>query len=176
MAGGLSLGSGMIVGGVLGALTGLGLMEGYHAMTDTNQKLKWEKSFLRSCLQECLLFYITSSSFGRGQGHFDLSLINQSSESSIPSQADHTSQLNQEELRLMQNQRQTRVHCVDSEINQNWETIWTSLLAIDQRSSGPLFDGDQENQQDADYENLSPLHHQIQSMIHRLFKTLDPPA
>jgi hypothetical protein len=70
MAGGLSLGGGMIVGGVLGALGGAGVAQGYGYLSDNDQSLQLSEEALTSALKTLLAFILCASAHGRARGIF----------------------------------------------------------------------------------------------------------
>lgn len=71
MAGGLTLGSGALIGGVLGALTFAGAAWGFNASTDRNHpSVQFTDDFLKSLLVASILRYLAVAHFGRGRGNF----------------------------------------------------------------------------------------------------------
>lgn len=72
MAGGLTLGGGMIVGGVLGALGAGGLAKGVNlAMGEDGNYVRWSTEFLRRYAGSSLLRYLAVAHFGRGRGDWE---------------------------------------------------------------------------------------------------------
>ena len=70
MAGGLSLGGGMLLGGVLGALGGAGAAQGYEYFNQRDQSLQLSEESLETALSDLLLFTIGASAHGRARGLF----------------------------------------------------------------------------------------------------------
>ena len=71
LAGGLTLGGGMIAGGLLGALGGAGLAKGYRLVGGRRRpSVRWSAAFLDQLVQQTLLRYLTVAHFGRGRGQF----------------------------------------------------------------------------------------------------------
>lgn len=71
LAGGLTLGTGMLLGSVVGALTFAGAAWGFNSTTDRNQPVvKFTDEFLRTLLVTSVLRYLTVAHFGRGRGNF----------------------------------------------------------------------------------------------------------
>lgn len=72
MAGGLTLGGGMIVGGVLGALGAGGLAKGVNlAMGDDGNYVRWSSEFFTRFVGASLLRYLAVAHFGRGRGEWE---------------------------------------------------------------------------------------------------------
>jgi hypothetical protein len=70
-AGGLTLGAGMIAGGVLGALGGAGIERGYNiARGRTDSVVRWSDEFLTGLVEEALLRYLAVAHYGRGRGEW----------------------------------------------------------------------------------------------------------
>jgi hypothetical protein len=70
-AGGLTLGAGMLAGGVLGALGGAGLARGFNiARGRTETVARWSDEFLDGLVQEALLRYLAVAHYGRGRGEW----------------------------------------------------------------------------------------------------------
>ncbi|MEO7159095.1 MAG: DUF3482 domain-containing protein [Polaromonas sp.] len=71
MAGGLTLGSGALLGGVVGALTFAGAAWGFNSTTDRHlTTLQFTDEFLHTFLIASVLRYLTVAHFGRGRGNF----------------------------------------------------------------------------------------------------------
>ena len=71
LAGGLTLGTGVLLGSVVGALTFAGAAWGFNSTTDRNQPfVKFTDEFLRTLLVTSVLRYLTVAHFGRGRGNF----------------------------------------------------------------------------------------------------------
>jgi hypothetical protein len=71
VAGGLTLGAGMLVGGVIGGLTGVGVARGYNKLTGREQpQLHWSDEFLAGFVRASLLRYLAVAHFGRGRGRY----------------------------------------------------------------------------------------------------------
>ncbi len=71
VAGGLTLGTGALLGGVVGALTFAGVAWGFNAKTERNHpSMQFSDDFLRSLLVASLLRYLAVAHFGRGRGNF----------------------------------------------------------------------------------------------------------
>ncbi|WP_338758539.1 DUF3482 domain-containing protein [Massilia sp. METH4] len=70
-AGGLTLGTGALLGGVIGALTFAGAAWGFNAGTDRNTpSITLSDEFLRTLLVTNVLRYLAVAHFGRGRGNF----------------------------------------------------------------------------------------------------------
>ncbi|UGQ47733.1 DUF3482 domain-containing protein [Massilia endophytica] len=70
-AGGLTLGSGALLGGVIGALTFAGAAWGFNASTDRKHpSISLSDEFLRTLLVSNVLRYLAVAHFGRGRGNF----------------------------------------------------------------------------------------------------------
>ncbi|MEP7206216.1 MAG: DUF3482 domain-containing protein [Casimicrobiaceae bacterium] len=68
-AGGLTLGAGVIAGGVLGALGAAGLARGYNVVRGTTGTLvHWSDGFLLELVAGALLRYLAVAHYGRGRG------------------------------------------------------------------------------------------------------------
>ncbi len=68
-AGGLTLGAGMIAGGVLGALGAAGLARAYNVVRGTTgTALRWSDAFLEDLVAGALLRYLAVAHYGRGRG------------------------------------------------------------------------------------------------------------
>jgi hypothetical protein len=69
MSGGLSLGMGMIIGGITGALGGGGAAYGYNRVAGkTGQWLDWDAEALTQIFRNAVLFYLLVAHLGRGRG------------------------------------------------------------------------------------------------------------
>ena len=67
--GGLTLGGGLLAGGVLGALGGAALARGYNRITNRDQSwLAWSPQALGLMAEAALLRYLAVAHFGRGRG------------------------------------------------------------------------------------------------------------
>ncbi len=70
-AGGLTLGTGALLGGVIGALTFAGAAWGFNAGTDRQHPaITLSDEFLRTLLVSSVLRYLAVAHFGRGRGNF----------------------------------------------------------------------------------------------------------
>ena len=73
-SGGLTLGMGMLAGGIVGALGGAGLARGYNVVKDTTAtQLKWSEDFLDGLAAAALLRYLAVAHYGRGRGQWSAS-------------------------------------------------------------------------------------------------------
>ncbi len=71
MAGGLTFGTGALVGGVVGALTLAGAAWGFNTSTDRNEPtMQFADDFLRTLFISGVLRYLAVAHFGRGRGNF----------------------------------------------------------------------------------------------------------
>lgn len=71
-AGGLTLGGGMIVGGILGALGAGGLARGYNLVRgDSEPRVRWSDELFDSLVCSALLRYLAVAHFGRGRGQWE---------------------------------------------------------------------------------------------------------
>ena len=71
LAGGLTLGSGALLGGVVGALTFSGAAWGFNSTMNRNHPfVQFTDEFLRTLLVASVLRYLTVAHFGRGRGNF----------------------------------------------------------------------------------------------------------
>ena len=71
MAGGLTFGTGALVGGVVGALTLAGAAWGFNTSTERNQSsMQFADAFLHTLLVGSVLRYLAVAHFGRGRGNF----------------------------------------------------------------------------------------------------------
>jgi hypothetical protein len=72
--GGLTLGGGLLVGGVLGALGAAGLARGYNVVRGTEQtEIGWTAEVLDELAASALLAYLAVAHFGRGRGEWTTS-------------------------------------------------------------------------------------------------------
>lgn len=70
-AGGLTLGGGMIVGAILGALGATGVAKGINlAKGDDGASVKWSEDFLEGLAVTALLRYLAVAHYGRGRGEW----------------------------------------------------------------------------------------------------------
>ena len=70
-AGGLTLGGGMIVGGILGALGATGLAKGINmARGEDGSSMRWSGDFFERLAVTALLRYLAVAHFGRGRGEW----------------------------------------------------------------------------------------------------------
>jgi hypothetical protein len=70
-AGGLSFGSGVVGGGILGALGATGLARGYNLVKGrTRASLRWSAEFFEGLVRSALLRYLAVIHYGRGRGDF----------------------------------------------------------------------------------------------------------
>ncbi len=70
-AGGLTLGGGMIVGAILGALSGTGLAKGFNiARGEDSSSVRWSAELLERLTVTALLRYLAVAHFGRGRGEW----------------------------------------------------------------------------------------------------------
>lgn len=70
--GGLTLGGGMIVGGVLGALGAGGAARGYNLMHgEQGDSVRWGEDFFLGLVRSALLRYLAVAHFGRGRGDWE---------------------------------------------------------------------------------------------------------
>lgn len=71
MSGGLTLGTGALVGGVLGAISAAGAAWAFNATTDRNESsVRFTDEFMQGQLAVALLRYLAVIHFGRGRGEF----------------------------------------------------------------------------------------------------------
>jgi hypothetical protein len=71
VAGGLTLGAGLIAGGVLGALGAAGLARGYNLVRGVDApRLTWSNDVLDELVRSALLGYLAVAHFGRGRGNW----------------------------------------------------------------------------------------------------------
>ncbi|MCH2172897.1 DUF3482 domain-containing protein [Myxococcota bacterium] len=70
--GGLSFGSGAVIGAALGAMGLGGLAWGYRRIGDrTNPRIVWSEEFLDRTLRDAALRYLAIAHFGRGSGEYE---------------------------------------------------------------------------------------------------------
>jgi hypothetical protein len=70
-AGGLTLGAGLLVGGLLGALGGAGLARGYNFVRGANTtSVQWSDTVLEELVAGALLRYLAVAHYGRGRGEW----------------------------------------------------------------------------------------------------------
>jgi hypothetical protein len=70
-AGGLTLGGGMIVGAILGALGGTGIARGFNlARGEDSSSVRWSSELLERLAVTALLRYLAVAHFGRGRGEW----------------------------------------------------------------------------------------------------------
>jgi hypothetical protein len=68
-AGGLTFGAGMLVGGVIGGLTGAGVARGLNRLSGADQpEVRWSDEFLDGFARSSVLRYLAVAHFGRGRG------------------------------------------------------------------------------------------------------------
>jgi len=71
LSGGLTLGGGMIAGGILGALGGTMLAKGYRLVAGSSAPaVTWTPEFLDRLFEQALLRYLAVAHFGRGRGDY----------------------------------------------------------------------------------------------------------
>jgi Domain of unknown function (DUF3482)/50S ribosome-binding GTPase len=69
--GGLTLGGGLLLGGVLGALGAAGLARGYNVIRGTEQtEITWTDAVLDELVASALLAYLAVAHYGRGRGEW----------------------------------------------------------------------------------------------------------
>jgi hypothetical protein len=69
VSGGLTMGGGLLAGGVLGALSAAGLTRGYNLLRGTDQPaLTWTEPVLDDLVRSALLGYLAVAHYGRGRG------------------------------------------------------------------------------------------------------------
>lgn len=70
-AGGLTMGAGLIAGGVLGALGGAGIARGYNLVRGVDAPLlTWSTTVLDELVRSALLGYLAVAHYGRGRGNW----------------------------------------------------------------------------------------------------------
>ena len=71
VAGGLTFGAGMLVGGVIGGLTGAGVARGMNRLAGADQPdVRWSGDFLNALARSSVLRYLAVAHFGRGRGKY----------------------------------------------------------------------------------------------------------
>jgi hypothetical protein len=71
-AGGLTLGGGMLVGGVLGAIGAGSAARGYNLIQgDQGESVRWGEDFFLGLVRSALLRYLAVAHFGRGRGDWE---------------------------------------------------------------------------------------------------------
>ena len=71
VAGGLTLGAGMLVGGVIGGLSGAGIARGMNRLAGADQpEARWSSDFLNALVRSSVLRYLAVAHFGRGRGKY----------------------------------------------------------------------------------------------------------
>ncbi|MEP6607330.1 MAG: DUF3482 domain-containing protein [Burkholderiaceae bacterium] len=70
-AGGLTFGAGMLVGGVIGGLTGAGVARGMNRLARADMpEMRWSAEFLNGLARSSALRYLAVAHFGRGRGRY----------------------------------------------------------------------------------------------------------
>jgi len=69
VAGGLTFGAGMLVGGVIGGLTGAGVAQGMNRVAGAPE-VRWSADFLNELARSSVLRYLAVAHFGRGRGRY----------------------------------------------------------------------------------------------------------
>ena len=72
MAGGLTLGGGMIAGGIAGLLTGMGAAELHSHLTHEGKVTRWDRAFIEREYLSMLSMTLIASSFGRARGQLSM--------------------------------------------------------------------------------------------------------
>ena len=71
VSGGMTLGAGMLVGGVLGGLSGAGIARGMNRLAGADQpEARWSADFLNGLARSSVLRYLAIAHFGRGRGKY----------------------------------------------------------------------------------------------------------
>jgi hypothetical protein len=71
VAGGLTLGAGMLVGGLIGGLSGAGIARGMNRLAGADQpEARWSGDFLNALVRSSVLRYLAVAHFGRGRGKY----------------------------------------------------------------------------------------------------------
>lgn len=71
-AGGLTLGAGMLVGGILGAVGAGSAARGYNLVRgDESNSVRWSEEFFAGLVRSALLRYLAVAHFGRGRGEWE---------------------------------------------------------------------------------------------------------
>ena len=69
--GGLTLGLGTLIGGLIGAIGGLGAATAYNLHSDKKgTELAWSKQAISNFILEAVLLYLAVAHFGRGRGEW----------------------------------------------------------------------------------------------------------
>jgi hypothetical protein len=67
----MTLGTGMLVGGVLGGLSGAGIARGMNRLAGADQpEARWSADFLNALVRSSVLRYLAIAHFGRGRGKY----------------------------------------------------------------------------------------------------------
>jgi hypothetical protein len=70
-AGGLTFGAGMLVGGVIGGLTGAGVARGFNKLAGRERTVvRFAPAFLDGLVRSSVLRYLAVAHFGRGRGQY----------------------------------------------------------------------------------------------------------
>jgi hypothetical protein len=70
--GGMTLGAGLLVGGVLGALSAVGLARGYNLVRGVERPmLAWSEDVLDELVRAAVLGYLAVAHYGRGRGEWE---------------------------------------------------------------------------------------------------------
>ena len=71
VSGGLTLGGGMLAGGLIGGLTGAGVARGMNRLARTDHpEVRWSADFLDALTRSSVLRYLAVAHFGRGRGRY----------------------------------------------------------------------------------------------------------
>jgi hypothetical protein len=71
VSGGLTLGGGMLVGGLIGGLTGAGVARGFNRLAAGERPVvRWSDEFLDGLARSSVLRYLAVAHFGRGRGKY----------------------------------------------------------------------------------------------------------
>jgi hypothetical protein len=71
VSGGMTLGAGLLVGGVLGGLSGAGIARGMNRLAGADQpEARWSGDFLNTLVRSSVLRYLAIAHFGRGRGKY----------------------------------------------------------------------------------------------------------
>ena len=71
VSGGMTLGAGLLVGGVLGGLSGAGIARGMNRLAGADQpEARWSADFLNALVRSSVLRYLAIAHFGRGRGKY----------------------------------------------------------------------------------------------------------
>ena len=72
MSGGMTLGTGTLVGAVLGAVGAAAIAKGYNVYTDAGKRIVgWSPESLNDAFTKSVLLYLAIAHFGRGQGQWN---------------------------------------------------------------------------------------------------------